>query len=162
MDQEVRPNQSHPRRYYVPHSFISFVEERKRKGDDGASNRNNTQSYEKKLVTDADRTAWATIVIAIAALLSFGAAILQYAVLSGQLREMKSAAAQTDKLVAAAADQASAAKIAAETARQNMIAGQRAWVGPRNASFVGEPAIGKPIEITIEAGAIQRPPSFIS
>ena len=62
------------------------------------------------------------------------------------------------------ADQADAAKTAADAAvkaadaatkqsensDKSLIQAQRAWAGPRNASFAAEPTVGKPVEIAID------------
>ncbi|HEY3917493.1 MAG TPA: hypothetical protein VGL83_06855 [Stellaceae bacterium] len=140
--------------------FVSLVGKKQRADQESAADAGNRNAYDKHLVRDADRTSWATIIIAIAAVFSFFAAILQYVVLSGQLREMKAASAQTDKMVAAAADQAGAAKSAADAAKENLIASQRAWVGPTNASLSAEPEIGKPAEIIIPYQNTGREPAL--
>jgi hypothetical protein len=46
--------------------------------------------------------------------------------------------------------QADAATKSIENAERALVQAQRAWVGPRNASFAAEPAVDKPIEITIQ------------
>jgi len=99
--------------------------------------------YERQLVLDANRTTIATIVISIAAVLSFGASLLQYFVLTGQLREMRAASAQTDKMVAAASAQ------------------ERAWVGPYNAKLESPrpPALDKDWTITIDYQNTGREPA---
>jgi hypothetical protein len=63
--------------------------------------------------------------------------------------------------------QAIASKIAADAATtqsrisdKTLIQAQRAWVGPRNASVAAEPAIGKPIEITVEYQNSGREPAL--
>jgi hypothetical protein len=45
---------------------------------------------------------------------------------------------------------ADAATKQSENSDKALIQAQRAWVGPRNAAFAAEPAVGKPIEITME------------
>lgn len=99
--------------------------------------------YDRQLAQDADWTAIATVVIAIASLLSFGAAILQAWVFEGQLAEMRASSVQTDKLVTATANQADAAEIAAETARLSLIAASRAWVAPTDAKLNSAPVAGQ-------------------
>lgn len=54
-------------------------------------------------------------------------------------------------------DQAIASKIAADAATKQsensdkaLVQAQRAWVGPQNATIAAEPAVGKPVEITIQ------------
>jgi hypothetical protein len=87
---------------------------------------------------------------------------------------MKSAAAQTDKLVGANASlaeaagkqanaaqkQAQALADSATVAHDNMILAERAWVGPNNAAFSADPAVGKPIEITIAYQNTGRQPAL--
>lgn len=113
------------------------------RGTSKAPDQDKPDAYERQLVTDANRTTTATIVIAIAAVFSFGASILQYVVLSGQLREMRTASAQTDKMVAAASAQ------------------ERAWVGPYNAKLDSPrpPALNKDWSISIDYQNTGREPA---
>jgi hypothetical protein len=85
-------------------------------------------------------------------------------VMQGQLTEMRGSAQQTSQLIGAnarlaeaAAKQAEAAEKqatamaeSAKAARDNLIASERAWVGPRNAKIEGAVEIGKPIDVTVE------------
>jgi hypothetical protein len=85
-------------------------------------------------------------------------------VMQGQLSEMRSSSQQTNQLVGAnarlaeaAAKQAEAAEKqatamadSAKAARDNLIASERAWVGPRNAKIDGAIEIGKSVDISIE------------
>jgi hypothetical protein len=64
-------------------------------------------------------------------------------------------------------DQAIASKVAADAATKqsensdkSLIEAQRAWVGPYNANIMAEPAIGKPVEITIEYQNTGREPAL--
>jgi hypothetical protein len=50
----------------------------------------------------------------------------------------------------AAIKSADAAMKQAINSERTLIQAQRAWVGPRNATFAAEPAVGKPIEMTVE------------
>jgi hypothetical protein len=84
---------------------------------------------------NAKATTVATVVIAVASLLSFAAALSQYVIFSRQLAEMHSSGTQTDKIIAtydvlakAASKQADAAIENAKVARDNLVAIQRAWV----------------------------------
>jgi len=95
-------------------------------------------------------------------------------VMQGQLEEMRSSAVQSRQLVGAnarlvesagkqadaAQKQAQALADSATTAHDNMILAERAWVGPTNASFGTEPAIGKPIEITVTYQNSGRQPAL--
>lgn len=56
--------------------------------------------------------------------------------LSDQLNEMKAGSLQTDKLIAAAVDQAVAANKLVISSQDTLIAGNRAWLGQTNASVV--------------------------
>lgn len=74
----------------------------------------------------------------------------QQTAMQGQLDEMKGTSAQTDqmietnrKLAEAASRQAEAAVETVKTAQANMIASQRAWVGPRNGRSDVAPELGK-------------------
>lgn len=55
---------------------------------------------------------------------------------------------------------ADAAAKQAESSDRALMEAQRAWVGPRTASFTAEPAIGKPIEIAIEYQNTGREPAL--
>jgi hypothetical protein len=81
----------------------------------------------------------------------------QQTAMQGQLIELKAAGDRTDelvktngKLVDAASRQAQAAIDSAKTAQENMVASQRAWVGPRNAKSLAGPELEKNLNITIE------------
>jgi len=103
-----------------------------------------------------------------------GGVLYQAYIFSGQLNEMKTAGSQTDKLIDtnaklaeaagkqadAAQKQAQALTDSAAVAHDNMILAERAWVGPTNASFGAEPAIGKPIEITVTYQNSGRQPAL--
>jgi phage pi2 protein 07 len=56
--------------------------------------------------------------------------------------------------------QAETAAKQADTAAQAIIGSQRAWVGPTNASFASEPAIGKEIEILVQYQNTGREPAL--
>lgn len=71
----------------------------------------------------------------------------------------KSAEAASQSAVAAK-EQAEAMTKQAETSAQAIIGSQRAWVGPTNATFGAEPAIGKPIEVTIQYQNTGREPAL--
>lgn len=83
----------------------------------------------------------ATAIIALAAVLSFGVGVFtlfvlygQQIAMQGQLAEMQAGSGDTRKLVQSNADLADAAKTQATTASSSLIATQRAWVGPSDAS----------------------------
>ncbi len=105
---------------------------------------------------------------------------LTWRTLSGQLDEMKNAGEQTRQLIEnnarlaeAAAQQAAAAVKQAEAtdkeaiamgqnaqvARDNMIAAERAWVGPQNASIDGAVEVGKPLSVNIQYTNSGRAPA---
>jgi hypothetical protein len=93
-------------------------------------------------------TAAATVIIALAT-------IVNVIYVSGQLSEMKSGNARTDKLIASNADLASAAKTQGEatkeqakTASASLIASQRAWIGSTDAAIVKSP-VGTLIKGTV-------------
>jgi hypothetical protein len=100
--------------------------------------------------------------------------LYQAYIFSGQLEEMKSAGVQTNKLIGAnaklaeaagkqadaAQKQAQALVDSAKVAHDNMILAERAWVGPNNAAFSAEPAVGKPIDITITYQNTGRQPAL--
>jgi len=103
-----------------------------------------------------------------------GGILYQAYIFSGQLDEMKGASVQTNKLVGAnaalaeaaakqanAADkQANALSEAAKVSRENMIAAERAWIGPRNAKIEGTIEVGKPFEIIVEYANSGREPEL--
>lgn len=106
--------------------------------------------------------------------LTAGGILYQAYIFSGQLDEMKGASVQTNKIVGAnaalaeaaakqanAADkQANALSEAAKVSRENMIAAERAWVGPRNAKIDGNIEVGKPFEIVVEYANSGREPAL--
>jgi hypothetical protein len=49
---------------------------------------------------------------------------------------------------------------AATVSRDNMIAANRAWVGPSNASFAAEPSVGKAVDVTISYQNTGREPAL--
>jgi hypothetical protein len=76
--------------------------------------------------------------------------------LDKQLGLMADSSRQTDvqiavnkDLAAAAKDQADAARQGAAVARDNIVAGSRAWVGPNGATIEGTPAIGNSVDFVI-------------
>jgi hypothetical protein len=84
-----------------------------------------------------------------------------------QLKEMKSSAEQTNKIIEAntklaeaATKQAEAAAENAKIARDNFVASERAWVGPRNAKISAAPAADKDLPIIIEYGNTGREPAI--
>ena len=112
-------------------------------------------------------TALATI--AIAALTYFVAVYAngQLKVLSDQLTEMRGTGLQTDKIIEtnnklaeAAVKQADASIEAAKTARESMIANQRAWIGPRNARSDNVPEVGKELSIFLDYQNTGREPAI--
>ncbi len=94
-------------------------------------------------------TALATIAIAILTAFYVGYAKNQWMVMHAQLEEIRSSSTQTDKLIAASTVQSEASKISAETARQTLIASQRAWLGPNDAKLDGTPVVGKKLNVFI-------------
>lgn len=57
-------------------------------------------------------------------------------------------------------EQAKAAVEQAKSSEKSLISAQRAWVGPRSAKLSAEPAIGKPLEITIDYQNSGRDPAL--
>jgi hypothetical protein len=120
------------------------------------------------------RTANATVFIAILTLAVAFIGGLQYLIFKAQLKvmadqlvEMKGTGTQTDTLIEAnkslaeaAGKQAQAAIDSAKTAQENMVASQRAWVGPRNAKSVPGPELGKKLNIIIEYQNTGREPAL--
>jgi hypothetical protein len=120
------------------------------------------------------RTANATVFIAILTLAVAFIGGLQYLIFKAQLKvmadqlvEMKGTGTQTDTLIEAnkslaeaAGKQAQAAIDSAKTAQENMVASQRAWVGPRNAKSVPGPELGKKLNIIIEYQNTRREPAL--
>jgi hypothetical protein len=91
----------------------------------------------------------------------------QQIAMQGQLIEMKATGAQTDqmietnrKLAEAATKQAEAAIETVRTARDNLVASQRAWVGPRNARSDGQPELGKEFTVFIDYQNSGREPGI--
>ena len=90
----------------------------------------------------------------------------QLTAMQGQLNEMKGTGAQTDqmieanrKLADAAGKQAQAAIENAKTAQDNMIASQRAWVGPRLAKSEKPPQLNTETSVVIEYQNTGREPA---
>ena len=84
-----------------------------------------------------------------------------------QLKEMKASAEQTNKIIAAnaklvdaATKQAEAAIDNAKIARENFVASERAWVGPRNAKINSAPVADKDLPIIVEYGNTGREPAL--
>jgi len=91
----------------------------------------------------------------------------QQTTMQGQLNEMKATESQTNemieankKLAEASGKQAQAAIDSAKTAQENMVASQRAWVGPRNAKSDIAPEIGKNLNIVVEYQNTGREPAL--
>jgi hypothetical protein len=91
----------------------------------------------------------------------------QQVAMQGQLDEMKGTSAQTDqmletnrKLAEAAGTQAQAAINSAKTAQDNMVASQRAWIGPRNAKSVTGPELEKNLDVVVEYQNTGREPAL--
>jgi hypothetical protein len=83
-----------------------------------------------------------------------------------QVREMihvygpvRDQAIASQKAAEAATVAAAAATKQSENSDKALVQAQRAWVGPRNASIAADPAIGKPVEITIEYQNSGREPA---
>jgi hypothetical protein len=91
----------------------------------------------------------------------------QQVAMQGQLTEMKGTGVQTNQMIdtnrqlaEAAGKQAQAAIDSAKTAQENMVASQRAWVGPRNAKSTTGPELEKPLDIIIEYQNSGREPAL--
>lgn len=81
----------------------------------------------------------------------------QLSAMQGQLNEMKGTGVQTDQMIEAnrqladaAGKQAQAAIENAKTAQDNLVASQRAWVGPRLARSEKAPELNKETSVVIE------------
>jgi hypothetical protein len=79
------------RKGYITAACVRFIQKLQHKSEQTPANQNEKSSTDQALVRHARNTAWATIVIAGASILTFGAALLQYFVFSDQLRVMKQA-----------------------------------------------------------------------
>jgi hypothetical protein len=111
-------------------------------------------------------TALSTVAIAV---LTYFVAVYangQLDVFRSQLEEMHSSGAQTDALIeiykkqaGAAAVQAQAAKDTAIIARENLIAGQRAWVAPIQFSFVDLNNTQQPLRVRMTYQNVGREPA---
>lgn len=88
---------------------VAAIGEPQSKHDNDPPEDDRQAANDAALVRHASRTASATIVIAVASLLTFGAAILQYLVFNAQLGEMRGGAADTHALADAAVKSAQAA-----------------------------------------------------
>ena len=66
-----------------------------------------------------------------------------------QVREMIKVYDPISKQAEASKEAADAATKQSENSDRALVQAQRAWVGPQNAAFVAEPAVGKPIETSI-------------
>jgi hypothetical protein len=91
----------------------------------------------------------------------------QQTAMQGQLDEMKATGAQTNQMIEAnkqlaeaAGKQAQAAIDSAKTAQENMVASQRAWVGPRNAKSPTGPEMEKDLNIVVEYQNTGREPAL--
>jgi hypothetical protein len=91
----------------------------------------------------------------------------QQVAMQGQLDEMRATESQTNemietnrKLAEAAGKQAQAAIDSAKTAQENMVASQRAWVGPRNAKSATGPELEKNLDIVVEYQNTGREPAL--
>lgn len=111
--------------------------------------------------------AWLTGVLAVAAILSAWVSFGQLGAMKDQLNEMQSSSEQTETLILANQSLADAAKkqaIAAEEnakiARDALISGQRAWVGPMNARLEGTPKAGEAIVAKVVVQNTGREPGF--
>jgi len=91
----------------------------------------------------------------------------QQTTMQGQLDEMRASEAQTNEMIEtnrqlaeAAGKQAQAAIDSAKTAQENMIASQRAWIGPRNAKSESAPELGKIFYVAVEYQNTGREPAL--
>jgi hypothetical protein len=87
--------------------------------------------------------------------------IREQAVASGkQAIASEKAADATTRAADAATKQSEIATKQAENSDKALIQAQRAWVGPRNASFSAEPKVGEPVDITIDYQNTGREPAL--
>jgi hypothetical protein len=91
----------------------------------------------------------------------------QQTAMQGQLDEMRATEAQTSEMIEtnrqlaeAAGKQAQAAIDSAKTAQENMVASQRAWIGPRNTKSATAPELEKDLNITVEYQNTGREPAL--
>jgi hypothetical protein len=118
---------------HIPAAWVRFIQQLQHKSEEEApTSQNEKRANDDALVRHARNTAWATIIIAGASVLTFGAALLQYFVFSAQLGEMKSTGKQTDDLIASN-NKTAAATLAAANAAVAANATTRAQI---NASLI--------------------------
>jgi hypothetical protein len=132
--------------------------------------KNNQQNSVDRAATSTARATWA---IAVLTAVTIGVGWSQYrifdrqlTVMQDQLKEMKSSGTQTDslietnkKLAEAASVQAQAAKDAAITAHDNLIASQRAWISPTNFSLVAVTDARHPLQVQMTYQNVGREPA---
>lgn len=126
-----------------------------------------TRRKSQKEKTPDEIVAQFTIVLAVIGSVGAVISILSLVVIRGQLGEMQSSSSQTDQIIAADTDLAKAAKAQArasdalaEISRNNIIASQRAWIGPTNASI--EPLVEQqPIKLTYTYQNSGREPALV-
>ncbi len=83
-DQNESDQQSAKKRGYIPARCVSFIQKLYAQNDKSTSDNNKTNSHDTGIFV-------ATVFIALAAVLSFGAALIQAWIFNGQLGEMKTA-----------------------------------------------------------------------
>jgi hypothetical protein len=95
------------------------------------------------------------------------AILAQVTAVQGQLAEMQASEVATNQIIEinrqladAASKQAQAAIDSAKTAQANMVASERAWVGPRNARSDIAPEMGKGLNIIVEYQNTGREPAL--
>ncbi len=118
-------------RGYRPQRFISFINRIQRPAEQPYPKEHHENSYDGALAGYTKQLAIATWVIAAAGILTFGAGVLTWLAIRGQLQEMQSTGRQTDELIASATKQAEAARkqtVAMERQLDVMEADQRAWI----------------------------------
>lgn len=125
---------------------------------------------------DHKLTAWTRNLTIVTVLLVFVGAIgdgLVYATLSDAQKVSHDQAVDTEKALSIARDQATAAdkqataaivqgdaaKLTADTAQKEMIANNRAWVGPSNGLLKASPTLGDALAITVQYQNTGREPA---
>ena len=108
--------------------------------------------------TPEETIAAFTVVLAVVGALGTLVGLLSLLVIKGQLDEMQSSSAQTDKIIAVDTDLAQAAKDQAAAQRDNVELSQRAWIGPFDAK-VAPLALDQPVKVTVEYRNSGRQPA---
>jgi hypothetical protein len=146
-------NEGGDKKHPAEHSLAAFGQNDHRTSNSGENQSNNQdidsehRDNERSMRNSTMAIAGLTGVLALVGFISSVFSGLQWVAIKGQWKEMHDAGADSKKLIDANVKLSAAAQQYADTANKNLVATQRAWVGPTDASIV------KSADYTIVKGA---------